>query len=98
MTYVITGTCANDNACKDICLEDAISHGTVEVDGVTYNQFFIDPAKCNECGVCECICPAGAVYIDIYLTPDEQRFKKANAAYFKRMATPNVRAAAGTKK
>ena len=82
MTYVVTGKCENDDVCNGACPDEAMGHGTVEVDGVTFNQYFIDPDKCTECGLCECVCPSNSVHIDTDLTPKEQQYVQVNKAFF----------------
>jgi len=83
MVYVITSACAKDELCVDGCPEEAISSGTVTVDGTTYDQFFIDPAKCSDCGSCEATCPETAIFAEDDLESDTKQFKAINAAFFK---------------
>ena len=82
MAYVIINTCENDDVCATACPDEAISHGTVAVDGVEYDQYYIDPNKCNECGTCESVCPSGSIFSDLDLTAKEKHFAKVNAAFF----------------
>jgi ferredoxin len=82
MAYVIVDTCDKDDVCATACPDEAISHGTVEVAGVTYDQYFIDPNKCNECGTCESVCPTGSIYVDLDLPAKLKHFSNVNAAFY----------------
>jgi len=82
MAYVILGTCEKDDVCATACPDEAISHGTVTVDGVEYDQYYIDATKCNECGTCESMCPSSSILIDLDLTDKEKIYQKVSAAFF----------------
>ena len=83
MTYVITDLCCKDNVCIELCPEEAISAGTVEVGGTVYDQLFIDPAKCADCALCESECEPGAIFAEDDLPADKKQFAAINAAFFK---------------
>jgi len=83
MVYVITGACAKDDVCADACPEEAISAGTITVDGETYDQYFIDPSKCSECASCESVCPEMAIYSEDDLPANAKKFKAINTAFYK---------------
>ncbi len=82
MAYVITNACVKDDVCATSCPEEAISVGVVTVDGKAYDQYFIDSAKCSDCGTCESGCPEMAIYMDDDLPAAAKQFKAVNAAYF----------------
>ena len=82
MAYVIVNTCENDDVCAPSCPEEAISHGEIVVDGVEYNQYFIDATKCSDCGACESVCPTESIYSDLDLAPKEKHFVAVSAAFF----------------
>ena len=83
MTYVITEPCIDvkDTACVDVCPVDCI-HPTSESDNFeNYNQLFIDPVECIDCGVCEPECPVEAIFIDEDVPEEWERFTQMNADY-----------------
>ena len=41
--------------------DNSIVEGTVEVDGVMYDQLFINPDDCIDCNLCEPECPVDAI-------------------------------------
>jgi ferredoxin len=89
MAYVITENCigVKDRACAQICPLDCIEEGQIEVDGVTYDQMFIDPDECIDCGLCEPACPVDAIFQDVDVPAKWSKFVTLNAEYpFKRNA------------
>lgn len=82
MAYVITDECTKDDVCATACPEECISVGTVEVDGQSYDQYFIDPSRCTDCGLCEQSCPNAAIYAEFDLPTALKRFAKANTVFF----------------
>jgi len=62
---------------------DCINEGTVEVDGVTYNQLFIDAGSCIGCGLCEPECPVDAIFMDDELPEQWNSFIKINKEFYK---------------
>ena len=83
MTYVITEPCIDvkDTACVDVCPVDCI-HPTSDSDNFeNYNQLFIDPVECIDCGVCEPECPVEAIFIDEDVPEEWERFTQMNADY-----------------
>ena len=65
MAFVITSPCVHEQAadCVDVCPADCIEKGA--------DQFFIDPSRCIECGMCEVVCPVGAIYQDFDVLEEE---------------------------
>jgi ferredoxin--NADP+ reductase len=83
MPYVITDACIKDGLCEPVCPEESISSGTIEIDGKVYDQYFIDPSTCLDCGSCEAECPSGAIYAEDDLPANLKQFKGINAAFHK---------------
>ena len=46
--------CCGCNACGDVCAHDAITFKT-DIEGFWYPE--VDKSKCNNCGLCEKVCP-----------------------------------------
>lgn len=65
MPYVITEPCigSKDASCYDVCPVDAIQP-TPDGPDDTYDQLFIDPVACIDCGACQAVCPVEAIYGD----------------------------------
>jgi len=82
MVYVITGACEKFGVCEPDCPEEAISTGTLTVEGEEYDQYFIDPSKCSDCGTCEAGCPETAIFMDDDLPDAAKKFKQINAAFY----------------
>lgn len=85
MAYVITEPCigVKDMACVQVCPCDCIQEGIVERDGIVYDQLFIDPEECIDCGMCEPECPVGAIFQDTDVPKRWERFIAINAAFYK---------------
>ena len=62
MTFVITEPCigTKDTACVDVCPVDCI-YGA---DEDAWDQLYIQPEECIDCGACEPECPWEAIYED----------------------------------
>ena len=88
MTYVITEPCmgCKDRSCVPVCPCDCIHEGTVEVDGTTYDQMFIDPSECIDCGLCEPECPVDAIFSEDDVPESWGHFIRVNAEFFRRRA------------
>jgi len=62
---------------------DCIHEGTVEVDGVTHDQLFINPDECIDCGLCEPECPVDAIFMEDEVPNQWSHFIQINADFFK---------------
>jgi NAD-dependent dihydropyrimidine dehydrogenase PreA subunit len=83
MPYVITGACSRDGACLPECATDSIEEGVyTDTDGTVYEQMFINPETCIDCGNCEVVCQQQAIYSDVDVPADQARFTEINRAYF----------------
>lgn len=76
MTYVITSLCIDikDAGCVPACPVDCIYEGE--------RMMYIQPDECIGCGLCESICPVGAIWEDIELTEEDKPFIQVNDEYF----------------
>ena len=76
MTYVVTSPCVDvkDGSCVLSCPVDCIYTGG--------RMFYIHPEECIDCGLCESVCPVGAIYPEDALPIAEKAFLEANAEFF----------------
>lgn len=84
MAYVITEPClgASDKSCVAVCpIDDCIQDGTVEWDGKVYEQLFINPELCIDCGICQPECPVDAIFVSDQLPDEYKEFAQINAAF-----------------
>lgn len=58
MAWVITEPCVGEKhaRCVAVCPEDCI----LTTD--TADQYFIDPVRCTNCGLCDMTCPVAAIF------------------------------------
>ena len=73
--------CCGCNACGDICPRKAISYKT-DNEGFLYPS--IDSSKCNDCGLCNIICP---MLSPVSSTKDKSIEPECYAAYHKSIDT-----------
>ena len=85
MALVITKPCIDckDQSCVAVCPSDCIHPGVIERDGIVYDQFFIDPVACIDCGLCEPECPVDAIFEDDEVPAHWSHFTQLNADFFK---------------
>lgn len=78
MAWVITEPCVNEKIakCKEICPEDCI-----ETDDNS-NQYFINPDKCTNCGLCDLSCPVGAIFEESTVPIQWKKYIEINKSYF----------------
>jgi NAD-dependent dihydropyrimidine dehydrogenase PreA subunit len=71
--YVITTACVDikDKSCMRECPVDCIYEGD--------RQMYIHPDECIDCGACEPVCPAEAIYYEFDLSPEEEWSRQAAA-------------------
>ena len=86
MPYVITEPCAGckDRSCVAVCPMDCITEGKFNRDGTTYDQLFIDPSQCIDCGQCEPECPVDAIFLDDEVPSQWQHYTAINEEFYKR--------------
>ena len=87
MTYVITRACVDskDTACWDACPVDAIHPNPNRSDFAAYDQMYIDPAECIDCGACEPACPVEAIFSETEVPMECEDSIAVNRDFF---ATP----------
>jgi uncharacterized protein GlcG (DUF336 family)/NAD-dependent dihydropyrimidine dehydrogenase PreA subunit len=78
VTYVIAEPCIGEKngACVDVCPAGCI-HTTPDAP-----QNYIDPAVCIECEQCVLVCPVNAVFLDVEIPSEWDRFVEVNASFF----------------
>lgn len=85
MAFVITEPCieCKDQSCVPVCPCDCIHLGIVERNGQKYDQLFINPDSCIDCGLCEPECPVDAVFQDDEVPAEWSHYTEINAAFFR---------------
>jgi ferredoxin len=73
MTYVVTENCirCKYTDCVDVCPVEAFHEGP--------NFLVINPDECIDCDVCVPECPAGAIFAEDDVPPNQQQFIALNA-------------------
>lgn len=76
MTYVIAQPCVDvkDKACVDECPVDCIYEGE--------RTLYINPLECMDCGACEPVCPAEAIFYEDDLPEQWTDYLRANKDFF----------------
>ncbi len=89
MPFVITQPCLDckDQSCVPVCPCDCIHPGVMERDGQIYDQLFINPDHCIDCGLCEIECPVDAIFEDDEVPTPWSHFIRLNADFY-RQPTP----------
>lgn len=79
MPHIITESCVGvkDTACVDVCPVDCI-YGADE-DGP---QLYIHPEECIDCGLCLPACPVKAIFLDVEVPEQLEKFVAINYAHF----------------
>jgi ferredoxin len=80
MTHVITPLCELDGACVEVCPVECIVPG--KADHESWNQYFIDPDTCIDCGACVAECPYDAIFAEDELPEEYTGAIDKNAAFF----------------
>jgi NAD-dependent dihydropyrimidine dehydrogenase PreA subunit len=82
MTYVITQACVDvmDRSCIEECPVDCIYEGM--------RMLYIHPEECVDCGACEPVCPAEAIFYDDDVPPQMTEFRVFTAEFFDGMGLP----------
>jgi len=86
MTYVITQPCVGvkDGSCVDVCPVDCIHPAAGESDYEQYDQLYINPDECIDCGACVPACPVEAIFA-LDETPEKwENFISVNARHFQK--------------
>lgn len=85
VTYVITQPCVGvkDGSCVDVCPVDCIHPASSESDYEQYDQLYIDPEECIDCGACEPACPVTSIFEESAVPSQWREYIKINADHFK---------------
>jgi ferredoxin len=73
MTYIVTEACIRCQymECVEVCPQQAFHAGA--------NFVVIDPERCANCGLCEMVCPVGAIYSREMLPDHHAHYAALNA-------------------
>ncbi|MCA9771775.1 MAG: ferredoxin family protein [Myxococcales bacterium] len=84
MAYVIAEPCVgNKNAkCVEVCPVNCIHPTPEEAYFDQAKHLYIDPTECIDCGLCEPVCPVGAIFIATDLPEAWTEYAAINARYF----------------
>ena len=78
MAYVITSACINettfDPECERVCEADAIHRGR-------YTRL-IDSDACTDCGLCDPVCPVGAIFPHTRVPESEREWIELNRQWW----------------
>lgn len=82
MTYVIAQPCVDlkDRTCVDECPVDCIYEGE--------RMLYIQPDECVDCGACEPVCPAEAIFFEDDVPDEWADYTQANADFFAKLGSP----------
>jgi len=85
MPFVITQPCVGckDQSCVPVCPADCIHPGIMEQNGQVYDQLFINPDHCIDCGLCEMECPVDAIFEEDEVPAPWNRFIQLNADFYR---------------
>ncbi len=84
MSYYIAEPCigTKDTACVEVCPVDCI-HPTKDEDNFEEaKQLYIEPEVCIDCGACEPVCPATAIFPEEELPDKWNEYIAINTDYF----------------
>jgi ferredoxin len=82
MTYVITANCTQDGECVDACPVDCIHPNRSEPGFGEGAMLYVNPDECIDCGACEPVCPAEAIFTEDNLPEEWQSFTEINRLYY----------------
>jgi len=85
MVYVIAEPCigTKDTACVDVCPVDCIHPKKDEPTFEQFEQLYIEPDECIDCGACVPACPVSAIFALEDLPEKWSRFTQVNADWYK---------------
>ena len=84
MTHVIAEPCigTKDTACVEVCPVDCI-HPTSDEDQFDgFDQLYIDPDTCIDCGLCVDECPVQAIFTEEDLPEEWAEYLQKNAEFY----------------
>ena len=82
MTYIIAEPCVDllDRACVEECPVDCIYEGE--------RMLYIQPDECVDCGACEPVCPAEAIFYEDDVPAQWTDYSAANLGFFAEIGSP----------
>jgi ferredoxin len=85
MVYVIAEPCigTKDTACVDVCPVDCIHPKKDEPNFETFEQLYIEPDECIDCGACVPACPVSAIFALEDLPEKWSKYTAINADWYK---------------
>jgi len=85
MVYVIAEPCigTKDTACVDVCPVDCIHPKKDAANFEQFEQLYIEPDECIDCGACVPACPVSAIFALEDLPEKWSRFTAINADWYK---------------
>ena len=85
MVYVIAEPCigTKDTARVDVCPVDCIHPKKDEANFETFEQLYIEPDECIDCGACVPACPVSAIFALEDLPEKWSSFTAVNADWYK---------------
>jgi NAD-dependent dihydropyrimidine dehydrogenase PreA subunit len=85
MTYVIVQPCVGlkDGSCVDVCPVDCIHPAPGESDFEQFDQLYINPDECIDCGACEPACPVSAIFEESAVPAQYKEYIQINADWYK---------------
>jgi NAD-dependent dihydropyrimidine dehydrogenase PreA subunit len=88
MTYVITQPCVGvkDGSCVDVCPVDCIHPAAGEPNYDQFDQLYINPDECIDCGACEPACPVTAIFEESAVPEQWKEYTQLNADFFRKAA------------
>ena len=86
MAHIIAEPCigTKDTACVAVCPVDCIHPVKDSADFDKFDQLYIDPDVCIDCGLCVDECPVKAIFPQEDLPAEWNAYVEKNAEYFKK--------------
>ena len=85
MAYVINEPCigTKDTSCVEVCPVDCIHPTKNEQQFGAFDQLYIDPDTCIDCGLCVDECPVKAIFPEEDLPGEWKKYVQINLDFYK---------------